>query len=97
MDNEYFTEEKFDRLVKAVEESGYLLTEKEMNTLPCSHCICKTCLIAERNGGAPGCGDCYQCLDNSYGWFCNSCPDYYNTGKAIGSEKYWENKMSEKQ
>lgn len=96
MNNEHFTKEKFEKLVKATQECGYLLTEKETRALICSHCICKTCLIAERNGGAPGCGDCYECLNNNYSWFCNNCPDYYNTDKPIGSEEYWQNKMSEK-
>lgn len=36
----------------------------------CHHCICKTCLIAEVNGGAPGCGDCYKCSNEGYKLFC---------------------------
>lgn len=44
----------------------------------CSHCICKTCLIAEQNGGAPGCGNCKSCQRNDYNLFCQSCFDYYN-------------------
>lgn len=103
MDNECFTKEKFEKLVKAVEESGYqanrtcLLTEREMKALPCSHCICKSCLIAEINGGAPGCGDCYECLKGNYSWFCNNCPDYYNIDNPKGDcEEYWKNKMSGK-
>lgn len=36
----------------------------------CYHCICKTCLLAEVNGGAPGCGDCYKCSREGYNLFC---------------------------
>lgn len=36
----------------------------------CYHCICKTCLLAEVNGGAPGCGDCYKCSNEGYNLFC---------------------------
>ena len=41
----------------------------------CHYCICKTCAIAEINGGAPGCGNCKDC-DLTDG--CRSCNDYYN-------------------
>lgn len=27
----------------------------------CENCICSVCLIAESNGGAPGCGNCMKC------------------------------------
>lgn len=50
----------------------------------CHHCICKTCLIAEVNGGAPGCGDCYKCQNEGYKLFCQSCFDYYNCDSAKG-------------
>lgn len=50
----------------------------------CHHCICKTCLIAEVNGGAPGCGDCYKCSNEGYNLFCQSCRDYYNCDSAKG-------------
>lgn len=50
----------------------------------CHHCICKTCLIAEVNGGAPGCGDCYKCQNEGYKLFCQSCWDYYNYDSAKG-------------
>lgn len=50
----------------------------------CNHCICKTCLIAEVNGGAPGCGDCYKCSNEGYNLFCQSCRDYYNCDSAKG-------------
>lgn len=50
----------------------------------CNHCICKTCLIAEVNGGAPGCGDCYKCLNNDYEYYCNKCSEYYNTDSPKG-------------
>lgn len=49
-------------------------------SIPCNHCICKTCAIAEVNGGAPGCGDCYTCLNSGvYSHKCDSCKEYYNT------------------
>lgn len=41
----------------------------------CHYCICKTCAIAEVNGGAPGCGNCRDC-DLTDG--CRSCNEYYN-------------------
>lgn len=41
----------------------------------CNYCICKTCAVAQVNGGAPGCGDCKNC-DLTDG--CRSCNDYYN-------------------
>ena len=49
----------------------------------CNYCICKTCAIAEINGGAPGCGNCKDCdlIDG-----CRSCNEYYN------SEQIWRNK-----
>lgn len=50
----------------------------------CNHCICKTCLIAEVNGGAPGCGDCYKCSNEGYNLFCQSCRDYYNCDSPKG-------------
>lgn len=50
----------------------------------CYHCICKTCHIAEINGGAPGCGDCFKCQENDFALFCNRCHDYYNTHNAYG-------------
>lgn len=50
----------------------------------CYHCICKTCLLAEVNGGAPGCGDCYKCSREGYNLFCQSCFDYYNYDSAKG-------------
>lgn len=50
----------------------------------CHHCICKTCLIAKVNGGAPGCGDCYKCSNEGYNLFCQSCREYYNCDSAKG-------------
>lgn len=47
----------------------------ENNRNKCHYCICKTCAIAEINGGAPGCGDCKNC-DLTDG--CRSCNEYYN-------------------
>ena len=49
----------------------------------CNYCICKTCAIAEINGGAPGCGNCKDCdlIDG-----CRSCNEYYNP------EPTWRNK-----
>lgn len=47
----------------------------ENNRNKCYYCICKTCAIAEVNGGAPGCGNCKDCdlMDG-----CRSCNEYYN-------------------
>ena len=47
----------------------------ENNRNKCHYCICKTCAIAEINGGAPGCGNCKDChlIDG-----CRSCNEYYN-------------------
>lgn len=51
----------------------------------CQHCICKTCAIAEVNGGAPGCGDCFKCAKSGeYNYFCNSCKEYYNAHPSSG-------------
>lgn len=50
----------------------------------CHHCICKTCLIAEVNGGAPGCGDCYECSNTGYKLCRQSCWDYYNCDTPKG-------------
>lgn len=44
----------------------------------CLYCICKTCFIAESNGGAPGCGNCDDCIEHNYQQFCNHCNEYYN-------------------
>ena len=52
----------------------------------CPHCICKTCLIAEVNGGAPGCGNCYKCSNEGYNLFCQSCREYYNCDSAKGMD-----------
>lgn len=63
-----------------------------MSDFKCDHCICKTCLIAEVNGGAPGCGDCYRCMsdkDNEYPGQCTNCPDYYNTDTAKGMSLHY--------
>ena len=51
----------------------------------CNHCICKTCLLAEVNGGAPGCGDCYKCMKgDDYPYHCNSCKEYFNKDEPKG-------------
>lgn len=47
----------------------------ESNRNKCHYCICKTCAIAEINGGAPGCGNCLNC---NYTTGCQSCEYYYN-------------------
>ena len=44
----------------------------------CAFCICKTCAIAESNGGAPGCGNCDICLGTPNQRGVTSCSDYYN-------------------
>ena len=43
----------------------------------CDQCICKTCMIAHINGGAPGCGDCKKCETDPVGENVTNCPDYY--------------------
>lgn len=57
--------------------------------LKCDNCICKTCLIAEINGGAPGCGDCYKCMNNNYEYLCHNCSDYYNTDEPRGLRLFY--------
>lgn len=49
-----------------------------MDTKKCKYCICKTCQIAYINGGAPGCGDCIECIQHNGSHFCNHCNEYYN-------------------
>lgn len=49
----------------------------------CDYCICKTCAIAQKNGGAEGCGDCETCKKSDHSLFSNGCKDYYNP-KKIG-------------
>ena len=65
----------------------------------CNNCICKTCAIAEVNGGAPGCGDCYDCMNSGvYSNHCNSCMEYYNTDNAKGmSLNYLFGRAAEKE
>jgi hypothetical protein len=48
----------------------------ENNRNKCYYCICKTCVIAEINGSAPGCGNCKNC--DLTDWY-RSCNEYYNT------------------
>lgn len=40
----------------------------------CKNCICSVCLIAESNGGAPGCGNCDACK-GEHPW--NNCCEFY--------------------
>lgn len=40
----------------------------------CRKCICSVCLIAESNGGAPGCGNCDICGGTEP---CNNCKEFY--------------------
>ena len=49
-----------------------------MDTKKCEYCICKTCQIAYINGGAPGCGDCIECIQRNGSHFHNNCTEYYN-------------------
>ena len=87
---------KMDKIIKEIDELLELYTISEVKTEIdnhfmydisgyCQHCICKTCAIAEVNGGAPGCGDCFKCAkDGKYSYFCNSCKEYYNTDEPSG-------------
>lgn len=78
-----------DELIEeyGVEEVESVLNEYIQKKKPkiCDSCICKTCAIAEVNGGAPGCGDCYKCSNSgNYEYHCNSCNEYYNTDEPKG-------------
>lgn len=46
----------------------------------CDYCICKTCAIAQVNGGAEGCGNCEDCKVTNQKPV-NMCIDYYNPEK----------------
>lgn len=52
-------------------------------TNPCDYCICKTCAIACKNGGAKGCGDCDYCKTEEYSCRCTNCGEYYNPKKKV--------------
>lgn len=59
----------------------------------CNKCICKTCAIAEVNGGAEGCGNCYECIiDGDMHFFCTKCNEYYNADTP-GDTQYWVSKI----
>lgn len=75
--------EYYDNLTKEIKEK-------------CFHCLCKNCSIAEINGGAPGCGDCYECRKNNFYLFHSHCCDYYSTIRAPGDHpEYWIKKERE--
>lgn len=40
----------------------------------CKSCICSVCLIAQSNGGAPGCGNCDACK-GEHPW--HDCSEFY--------------------
>lgn len=61
----------------------------------CDYCICKTCAIAEVNGGAPGCGDCYNCMKKDYRDMTNHCNEYYNPKDGNISLSYLLRKAEE--
>lgn len=44
----------------------------------CKNCICSVCLIAESNGGAPGCGNCDACK-GEHPW--NNCCEFYASAR----------------
>ena len=44
----------------------------------CDKCICKHCAIAQINGGAPGCGNCSECINDTSQKYINSCNDFYS-------------------
>lgn len=51
-----------------------LLKMEEQLYPNCKNCICSVCLIAESNGGAPGCGNCDSCKGERA---VNSCKEFY--------------------
>lgn len=61
----------------------------------CSKCICKTCAIAAINGGAPGCGDCIDCMSRNYELQYTNCNDYYNPAPIKVSTSYLLDKAEE--
>lgn len=46
----------------------------------CTSCICSVCLIAESNGGAPGCGNCDICGGTEP---CNNCKEFYVSARPV--------------
>lgn len=67
--------ELINTIIKPCTFKYFSLVVFSMKDTKCNHCICKTCAIAEINGGAPGCGNCKDC-DLTDG--CRSCNKYYN-------------------
>lgn len=49
-----------------------------MSGSKCNFCICKTCALAQSNGGAEGCGNCELCLGTPNQRQVNCCNEYYN-------------------
>ena len=98
---------KMDKIIKAINELLEFYTISEIKSeidkylmydiSPyCQHCICKTCAIAEVNGGAPGCGDCFKCAkDGTYSYFCNHCSEYYSPMPSQMPSDYLTNKALE--
>lgn len=75
---------------------------KGVRKLKCDNCICKTCLIAQSNGGAEGCGNCQECLFDNTQENCTNCSEYYNPNPRFDikrleracilkrADKYWD-------
>lgn len=60
------------------DDKDFIIKEGEQMYNPCEHCICKTCAIAQINGGAEGCGNCNFCKKDNYLNRCTHCNEYYN-------------------
>lgn len=62
-----------------------------MKKSDCNRCICKTCAIAYKNGGAEGCGDCIKCKEEKWDTV-NGCPMYYNPTNNLPpiNDPFWD-------
>lgn len=61
-----------------------LIPVMEQKHEACQHCICSVCLIAETNGGAPGCGNCRGCKGENP---CNNCKEFLSTVRLVPFDK----------
>lgn len=49
----------------------------------CEHCICSNCHLAQSNGGAPGCGNCKDCVGKEPR---SNCKEYWAPMRIVSSE-----------